>query len=268
MEKYRLDAYLKTKGLAESREQARRLIINSFVYVNDKLTVKPSLNVSGCDKIEVKNNFEYVGRGALKLKKAIETFGINADNAVAVDIGASTGGFTDFLIKNNAKKVYAVDVGHGQLHESLKNHERVVNLEGINFRYVDTAIFKESADIVTVDVSFISLKLILPKIAELSNDDTDIIILVKPQFEAGRQNIGKNGIVKDRKIHLDVLKSIQQYCGENGLHLINAAFSPIKGGDGNIEYLAHIKKGMPTGSILTEIKFKGLIKQAFEYYKK
>jgi len=268
MEEYRLDVYLQTNGLAESRERAKQLVVNSSVYVNDKLAAKPSLKVSNSDKIEVKNNFAYVGKGASKLEKAIKSFNVDVEDSLAVDIGASTGGFTDYLIKNNAKKVYAVDVGHGQLHKSLKNHECVINLEGVNFRYVDTAIFKECVDIITADVSFISLKLILPKIAQLSHDNTDIIVLIKPQFEAGRQNIGKNGIVRDKKIHLNVLKNIQLYCSENGLHLNDVTFSPIKGGDGNIEYLGHIKKCMNSGPVLSEKKFKDLVNQAFEYYKK
>lgn len=268
MGEYRLDVYLQTNCLTESRERAKQLIINSCVYVNDKLTTKPSFKVSDSDKIEVKNNFEFVGRGASKLEKAIKYFNITTGNKTAVDIGASTGGFTDYLIKNNIKKVYAVDVGHNQLHESLRNNERVINLEGTNFRYIDTAIFKECVDIITADVSFISLKLIFPKITEISNNYTDIIVLIKPQFEAGRQNIGKNGIVRDKNVHLDIIKNIQMYCHENGLSLKDVTFSPIKGGDGNIEYLAYIKKSMQENSILTEIQFKDLINQAFEYYKK
>lgn len=268
MEEYRLDVYLQTKGLTESRERAKQLIVNSCVYVNDKLIKKPSHKVSDCSVIEIRNNFEYVGRGATKLEKAIKYFNVNVENKVSVDIGASTGGFTDYLIKNNVKKVYAVDVGHGQLHESLKSNERVINLEGTNFRYIDNAIFNGCVDIVTVDVSFISLKLIFPKIFEISHDSTDIIVLIKPQFEAGKQNIGKNGIVKDKKVHMDVLNNIQIFCNENNLCLKNVTFSPIKGGDGNIEYLGHIKKCMQQNAIITEYKFKDLIKQAFEYYKK
>lgn len=262
MEDYRLDVYLLTNNFAESRERAKQLIQNSCVYVNDKLITKTSFKVKSLDKIEVKQSFIYVGRGASKLEKAIKYFNINVDNKTSVDIGASTGGFTDYLIKSNAKKVYAVDVGHGQLHESLKTNERVINLEGTNFRYIDASIFKESIDIITVDVSFISLKLILPKIVEISHDDTDIIVLIKPQFEAGRQNIGKNGIIKDKKVHLEVLNNIETYCTENGLYLKDVTFSPIKGGDGNIEYLGHIKKGLTKINVGT--KFKDLIKQAFE----
>ncbi len=264
MEEYRLDVYLQTNNLAESRERAKQLILKSCVYVNNKLITKPSVKVNSSDKIEIKNNFNYVSRGASKIEKAIKFFDVDLNDKIAVDIGASTGGFTDFLIKNNAKKVYAIDVGHGQLHESLKKNENVINLEGTNFRYIDTSIFCESIDIITVDVSFISLKLILPKIYEISNDQTDIIVLIKPQFEAGKQNVGKNGIIKDKKIHLEVLNNIKAYCDENGLHLKDLTFSPIKGGDGNIEYLGYIKKGANQNLLTVEYKFKDLIFQAFE----
>lgn len=268
MEEYRLDVYMQANNLTESRERAKQLIVNSCVYVNDKLTTKPSLKVNSSDKIEIRNNFEFVGRGASKLEKAIKYFKINIENKVAVDIGASTGGFTDFLIKNDSKKVYAVDVGHNQLHESLRNNERVINFEGTNFRYIDAEVFEENIDIITVDVSFISLRLILPKIVEISHKDTDIIVLIKPQFEAGRQNIGKNGIIKDKNVHLDVLKNIHIYCNDNKLSLKDVTYSPIKGGDGNIEYLGHISKTTQESSIINENKFKNLIKQAFEYFKK
>lgn len=263
MEEYRLDVYLQTNNFVESRERAKQLVQNSYVYVNGKLITKPSFKVSNQDRIEVIQNFDYVGRGASKIEKAINFFNIDVDNKIAVDIGASTGGFTDYLIKNNAKKVYAVDVGYGQLHESLRTNERVVNLEKTNFRYIDVSLFKETVDIIVVDVSFISLKLILPKIVEISHESTDIVVLIKPQFEAGRQNIGKNGIVKDKKVHLEVLNNITTYCSENGLYLKDVTFSPIKGGDGNIEYLGHMKKGLDK-STTNVTKFKDLISQAFE----
>lgn len=269
MEECRLDIYLHKKDFTESRERAKQLITGYNVYVNDKLITKPSFKVSTSDKIEVRNNFEFVGRGASKIQRAIEYFHISVENKVVVDIGASTGGFTDYMIKNKAKKVYAVDVGHGQLHNSLRNNECVINLEGINFRYMDTAIFEESVDIVAADVSFISLMLILPKIAEFITDNTDIIVLIKPQYEAGRQNIGKNGIIKDKKIHLMVLNNIQMYCCQNNMYIKNCIFSPIKGGDGNIEYLAHINRSKEeSNSTQTGVKFKDLVTQAFEYYKK
>lgn len=269
MEEYRLDVYMQTNGLSDSREKAKQLINGNCVFVNDKLITKPSFKVNDCDKIVVKNDFNYVSRGAAKLEKAINLFNININNAIAVDIGASTGGFTDYLIKNNAKKVYAIDVGHDQLHETLRNNKSVINLEGMNFRYIDNAIFKEKIDIITVDVSFISLKLILPKIAEISHDDTNVIVLIKPQFEAGRENIGKNGIVKDKFIHLMVLNNIKQYCEENKLSLINLSYSPIKGGDGNVEYLGFIKlERFHAINNKIGINVKDLINEAFEHYKK
>jgi len=190
----------------------------------------------------------------------MQVFDINIENKTAVDIGASTGGFTDYLLKHGAKKVYAVDVGTGQLHNSLRNDDRVINQENTNFRYIDTSIFTDDIDIITVDVSFISLKHILPKIVEISHNSTNIVALVKPQFEAGKENIGKKGIVKDKQVHLEVLNNLNNYIKINNLNLINIAYSPIKGASGNIEYLTHLKI---TGSS-NEINFKDLVNQAFE----
>lgn len=261
MEEYRLDVYLHNKGYASSRERAKLLIQESCVYINDKLAEKPSTKVTDEDIIDVKNIFSYVGRGAEKLNKAAEFFKIDFEGMTAVDIGASTGGFTDYLLKHGAKKVYAVDVGHDQLHESLKSDNRVVNMEDTNFRYADASMFAEPIHIVTVDVSFISLNLILPKIVEIINDNTKIVALIKPQFEAGRENIGKNGIVRDKKVHLMVLNNIEKYLDINNLFLENITYSPIKGGDGNIEYLALISKLKKNKK---ETNFKDLIKEAFE----
>jgi len=264
MEEYRLDVYLHNKGLTESRERAKQLIANSCVHVNDKLVTKPSFKVNDGDDIKINNDLCYVSRGASKLEKAVLIFHINIKNAVAVDIGASTGGFTDFLIKNGAKKVYAVDVGHGQLHESLINNNCVINMENINFRYADTSVFTDEVDIITADVSFISLKFILPKIVEISHENTNIVVLIKPQFEAGKNNVGKNGIVRDKGVHFAVLNNFDNYCQENGLFIENITYSPIKGGDGNIEYLAHLKKKSNEEKEENVINFKNLIKEAFE----
>ncbi len=264
MEAIRLDVYMHKNGLCKSRENAKQLILNECVYVNKNIVTKPSLKVNDSDDIRVENTFEYIGRGSIKIEKAINFFNINTENKTAVDIGASTGGFTDFLIKNNVNKVYAIDVGHNQLHESLIHNKSIVNLEGTNFRYIDTGIFIEPIDIIVVDVSFISLRLLLPKIYEITNENTDIIVLIKPQFEAGRENIGKNGIVKQKNVHLIVLNNIKKYCEENNLYIKNITYSPIKGGDGNIEYLAHIKK-KATDIVITEFNFKSLIKSAFEF---
>jgi 23S rRNA (cytidine1920-2'-O)/16S rRNA (cytidine1409-2'-O)-methyltransferase len=262
MEEKRLDVFLCSAGKAESRERAKMLITGGFVYVDGKISNKPSLKVSEENFIEVKSDIRYVGRGASKIEKAIETFSIPLNGKTAVDIGASTGGFTDYLLQHGAKKVFAVDVGHGQLHEKLKNDVRVINLEGINFRYADKDLFNEAIDIVAADVSFISLSLILPKIVEISQENTNIVVLIKPQFEAGRENIGKNGIVKDKSVHLRVIKSFQDCCNSNGLYIENITFSPIRGGSGNVEYLAFLKKGN-INKFTTE-NYKSLIKEAFE----
>lgn len=258
----RLDVFLFLKGFAESREKAKQLIVNDSVYVNNNLINKPSAKVFDDCVIIINNKNKYVGRGAIKLEKAIEYFNLNVQNKICTDIGASTGGFTECLLLHGASKVYAVDVGHDQLHHSLKDNEKVINLEGINFRYVDTEIFKEKIDIVTVDVSFISLIILMPKIVEISHETSDIVLLIKPQFEAGKNNIGKNGIVKDKKIHFTVLNNINEYCLSNNLFINNITFSPVKGGNGNIEYLAHLKKGKKE-KIENNI-FKSLINEAFE----
>jgi 23S rRNA (cytidine1920-2'-O)/16S rRNA (cytidine1409-2'-O)-methyltransferase len=259
MKNYRLDVYLHDNGYADSREKSRQLILNNSVYVDDKLVTKASYMVNDDVNIKISNAINYVSRGYIKIKKAIQTFNLNIQNKTAADIGASTGGFTDYLLKHGAKMVYAIDVGSNQLHDSLKNNPQVINLENTNFRYIDTSIFAD-IDIVTVDVSFISLKYILPKIVEISHENTDIVILIKPQFEAGKQNIGKKGIVKDKKVHLEVLNNLNNYFNENNLKLIHIDYSPIKGTSGNIEYIAHLKKE----GFANEFNFKDLIKEAFE----
>ncbi|HBC30167.1 MAG TPA: TlyA family RNA methyltransferase [Clostridiales bacterium] len=259
MKNYRLDVYLHDKGYASSRERAKELILSNSVFVDDNLITKPSYPVNDDVKIKITREL-YVSRGYVKIEKAMQVFDINIENKTAVDIGASTGGFTDYLLKHGAKKVYAVDVGTGQLHNSLRNDDRVINQENTNFRYIDTSIFTDDIDIITVDVSFISLKHILPKIVEISHNSTNIVALVKPQFEAGKENIGKKGIVKDKQVHLEVLNNLNNYIKINNLNLINIAYSPIKGASGNIEYLTHLKI---TGSS-NEINFKDLVNQAFE----
>jgi len=262
-EKERLDIFLHINGFAESREKAKQLIVSNCVYVDNNLISKPSAKISSESTIIVHNEvIQYVGRGASKLEKALNSFNINVKEAVAIDVGASTGGFTDYLLKHGAKKVYAVDVGHDQLHENIKSSEKVVNMEGTNFRYISSELFKENVDIIVVDVSFISLNLILPKIVEICNDNTNIVVLIKPQFEAGKSNVGKNGIVKDKKIHLTVLNNIKDYCLNNNIYIENITFSPIKGGNCNIEYLAHLKKGNNTK--YDSETFKSLIKEAFD----
>ncbi len=259
MKNYRLDVYLHDKGYADSREKSKQLILNNSVYVDDKLITKASYMVNDDLNIKITNTLKYVSRGYIKIEKAMQVFNLNIENKTAADIGASTGGFTDYLLKHGAKNVYAIDVGNNQLHNSLKDNPKVINLENTNFRYIDTSVFTD-IDLVTVDVSFISLQYILPKIVEISHENTDIVILIKPQFEAGRQNIGKKGIIKDKKVHLEVLNNLKKYFDENNISLINIDYSPIKGTSGNIEYLAHLKmKGFSN-----EFNFKDLIDRAFE----
>lgn len=199
MKDYRLDVYLHDKGYADSRERSKQLILNNSVFIDDKLITKPSHLVNDNVNIKIINAINYVSRGYVKIEKAIQMFNINIENRIAADIGASTGGFTDYLLKHGIKKVYAIDVGSNQLHDSLKNNSQVINLENTNFRYMDTSVFTDNIDIVTVDVSFISLQYILPKIVEISHDNTDIVVLIKPQFEAGKENVGKRVLLRIRK---------------------------------------------------------------------
>lgn len=260
MKDYRLDVYLYEKGYVSSRERSKQLILNKSVFVDDKLITKPSHMVDENIKVNIIREVHHASRGYVKIEKAVEIFNIPVKNKTAADIGASTGGFTDYLLKYGAQRVYAIDVGKNQLHDSLVNDSRVVNLENTNFRYMDTSMITDSIDIVTVDVSFISVKYILAKIVEISHENTDIVILIKPQFEAGKENIGKKGIIKDRSVHLEVLNNFNNYCKNNNLNLINIDYSPIKGTGGNIEYLAYLRR---TG-ISKEFNFKDLIKKAFE----
>lgn len=260
MKDYRLDVYLHNAGYANSRERAKQLILKKYVFIDDKLITKPSFLVNENAKIKIAEEFNYVSRGYIKIEKAIQVFSIETLDKTVVDIGASTGGFTDYMLKHGAKKVYAIDVGHGQLHDSLRKDSRVINIENTNFRYMDTSLITDYIDLITVDVSFISIKYILPKIVEICQENTDIIVLIKPQFEAGKNNIGKNGIVNNKNIHLDVLNNFYKHCNENNFSVLNINYSPIKGTNGNIEYISYIKKI----GISNEFNFKSLINEAFE----
>ncbi len=241
----RLDVYLTEKGLVKSRERAKELIKAGQVTVDGKTAAKPSADVSGeCGVQIVGEQLRYVGRGGLKLEKALREFGISLAGRVCLDIGASTGGFTDCILQSGAAFVYAVDVGHGQLDEKLKGDERVLNMEKTNILELLPEDFPKKPVFISADVSFVSLKKILPKIAELMTEDGEAVALIKPQFEAGRVNVGKNGIVRDRKVHAAVIEDISACCFSLGLEILGITHSPITGGDGNIEYLAHIKKGM------------------------
>ncbi|MBO5411165.1 MAG: TlyA family RNA methyltransferase [Clostridia bacterium] len=246
----RLDVAVFERGFAETREKAKALIMAGSVYVNGQKALKCGSTVKPEDTIEVRGAVNpYVSRGGLKLHKAVESFGLDLKDCICMDIGASTGGFTDCMLINGAKKVYSIDVGYGQLAWKLRCDERVVNLERTNFRYVTREQVPDEVDFASVDVSFISLKLILPVMHALLKGGGRSVCLIKPQFEAGRENIGKKGVVRDIKVHEDVIRMITAFAAENGFRVIDVDFSPIKGPEGNIEYLMFIEKS-ETGGML------------------
>lgn len=241
-EKLRLDVALFEKGYAESREKAKALIMAGIVYVNNQKCDKSGTNIKPDDIIEVRGNtLKYVSRGGLKLEKAMEVFGPDLDGTVCADIGASTGGFTDCMLQNGAKKVYAIDVGYGQLAWKLRTDERVINLERTNFRYVTKEQIPEELDFASVDVSFISLYHILPVLKTLLKKGGRAVCLIKPQFEAGKENVGKKGVVRDKNVHIEVINKVLGYVKNNGFVTLGIDFSPVKGPEGNIEYLCYIE---------------------------
>ncbi len=243
MAKIRLDVALVEGGFAESREKAKRLIMSGIVYVNNQKSDKAGNTVAEDDKIEVRGQtLKYVSRGGLKLEKAMQVFPIKLDGCVCADIGASTGGFTDCMLQNSAKKVYAIDVGYGQLDWRLRTDERVVNMERTNFRYVTKTEIPEDLDFASVDVSFISLSLILPVMRNLLKEQGTAVCLIKPQFEAGRENVGKKGVVREKSVHIAVIEKIMGLLDDNKFSLLGLDFSPVKGPEGNIEYLCYIRK--------------------------
>ncbi|MCR4861693.1 MAG: TlyA family RNA methyltransferase [Ruminococcus sp.] len=257
----RLDAELVSRGIARSRQRAKEMIQAGSISVNGSSITKASAEVSPDDVIESSEEELYVGRGALKLEKAAAEFGLDFDGKTCIDIGASTGGFTDLMLSRGAAKVFAVDVGHGQLAEKLRSDPRVVNMEGTDIRTVSAEDLGGCADIITVDVSFISLKMILPKVYELLNENACAAVLIKPQFEAGRSGISKNGIVKDRKVHLRVLREIDEFARETGFVCEKYTYSPVKGGSGNIEYLVKLCR---SGAPAAVHDLKALVESAFE----
>ena len=258
-DKKRLDIVLFERGFAESREKAKALIMSGIVYVNDQKEIKAGRDIKPDDSIEVRGStLKYVSRGGLKLEKAMESFPINLSECVCMDIGASTGGFTDCMLQNGAKKVYSIDVGYGQLAWKLRSDDRVVNLERTNFRYVTREQVPDEVDFASVDVSFISLKLILPVMHTLLKDGGKSVCLIKPQFEAGKENIGKKGVVRDKKVHEDVVRNITYFAAENGFAVLDVDFSPIKGPEGNIEYLMFIEK-RENGEMLWEGSVEELV---------
>lgn len=265
MEKKRIDLLLVEQGFFDSREKAKRAIMAGIVHNDHEIIDKPGTKVPVDMELFVKGSvMPYVSRGGLKLEKALKYFDITMTDRVMVDIGSSTGGFTDCALQNKAKRVYAVDVGTNQLVWKLRNDPRVVVKEKTNFRHATTDLFEyELPNIATIDVSFISLKLIFEPLKDILNDGDDIVALIKPQFEAGREDVGKKGIVKDAKIHQRVIENVISYANECQFSIQNLTYSPITGGEGNIEFLAHFKVG-GTNSLL---QIEQVVQEAHDCFK-
>lgn len=242
--KERLDVLLVRQGLAESREKAKAVIMAGCVYVNEQKEDKAgSMFDETKVQIEVRGNtLKYVSRGGLKLEKAMSHFDITLENKICMDIGASTGGFTDCMLQNGASKVYSVDVGHGQLAWKLRNDERVVCMEKTNFRYMVRDDIQDDLDFASVDVSFISLTKILEPAYHLLKTNAQMVCLIKPQFEAGKEKVGKKGVVREPEVHIEVIEKVLDFAVSIGFGILNLEFSPIRGPEGNIEYLLHIYK--------------------------
>ena len=248
--KERLDLLLVNRGLAPSREKAKTMIMEGNVFVENEREDKAGSMFDTEAKIEIKGNtLKYVSRGGLKLEKAMTHFDIELNDKVCMDIGASTGGFTDCMLQNGAVKVYSIDVGYGQLDWKLRNDPRVVCMEKTNIRYVLPEDLQEPAQFSSIDVSFISLTKVLLPVRNLLTDDGEIVCLIKPQFEAGREKVGKKGVVRDPAVHLEVIEKVIAYASTIAMELCHLSFSPIKGPEGNIEYLLHLKK-RPEGEVI------------------
>ncbi len=241
--KTRLDVAVFEQGYAPSREKAKAIIMAGIVYVNNQKVDKAGFELKEGDVLEVRGKtLQYVSRGGLKLEKAMQEFPITLEGKTCMDVGASTGGFTDCMLQNGAVKVYSVDVGYGQLAWKLRTDERVVNLERTNFRYATREQIPDDVDFASVDVSFISLKHILPNLNALLASDGQAVCLIKPQFEAGKEKVGKKGVVRDLNVHLEVVENVISLALENGFSVMGLQFSPIKGPEGNIEYLIYLNK--------------------------
>lgn len=241
MSKIRLDVALTERGLCESRQKAQAAIMAGLVSVNGEKVTKSGAGVQESDVIEVKGPaIPYVSRGGLKLEKAMKLWSIDLSGKICADIGASTGGFSDCMLQNGAAKVYAVDTGYGKLDWKIRTDPRVVALERTNARYLTREQVPQWLDFASVDVSFISLRLILPALRGVMGDGSEAVCLVKPQFEAGRENVGKKGVVRDPAVHLQVLERFLEHAKENGFYVKDLTFSPIKGPEGNIEYLGYL----------------------------
>ena len=239
--KVRIDVYLFENGMAESREKAKALVISGDVFVDGQRCAKPSQVIGTDAQVSVRQKQEFVSRGGKKLKKALGFFDIDINGVNAIDIGASTGGFTDCMLQRGAAHVYAVDVGHGQLAWPLRQDERVTVMERQNARYISPDMFDRTCSFASIDVSFISLRLILPALMAVLEPPYTIVALIKPQFEAGRGKVGKKGVVRDRAVHVEVVDGIMAFARSIGLCICGLTYSPIKGPEGNIEYLVCLR---------------------------
>lgn len=262
--KKRLDVLMVERNLAASREKAKAGIMSGWVYVNGQKEDKAGTMLKEDVSIEVRGNtLPYVSRGGLKLAKAVKEFGISLEGKVCMDVGASTGGFTDCMLQNGAVKVYSIDVGYGQLDWKLRSDPRVKCMEKTNIRYVLPEHIQEPADFASIDVSFISLTKVLLPVRDLLTPQGEIVCLIKPQFEAGREKVGKKGVVRDGAVHLEVIWKVLDYGKTIGLHPCRLSFSPIKGPEGNIEYLLLLKKGEEDGSeLITESVAADVVRDA------
>lgn len=241
MSKIRLDQLIFDKGYADSREKAKAIVMSGNVYINGQKADKPGMQVSPDSEPDVRiKELPFVSRGGYKLDKALKVFPVNPEGKVCIDCGASTGGFTDVLLQHGALKVYSVDVGYGQLAWKLRNDPRVVNLERTNLRYITSDEIPEKLDLAVCDVSFISLKLIIPAVVPFLKENAGFICLIKPQFEAGRDQVGKKGVVRDKKIHVSVIRDILEFVPSTGLKVYGLDYSPVRGPEGNIEYLLYL----------------------------
>ena len=242
--KERLDVLLVKRNLAESREKAKALIMAGIVYVDGQKEDKAGTAFEDTVSLEVRGStLKYVSRGGLKLEKAMSRFGLLLDGKVCMDVGSSTGGFTDCMLQNGAVKVYAVDVGHGQLAWKLRNDSRVICMEKTNIRYVTPEQIPEPIDFASIDVSFISLTKVLGPVKALLRDGGRIVCLIKPQFEAGREKVGKKGVVREKSVHLEVVRMVMDFACASGFQILNLEYSPIRGPEGNIEYLLYLQSG-------------------------
>lgn len=265
-QKERVDVLLVKKGLVDSREQAKRSIMAGTVFSAETRIDKPGEKISVDAPLMVKgNSLKYVSRGGLKLEKALEVFDVTVDDKILLDIGASTGGFTDCALQNGAKHCYALDVGYNQLAWKIRQDNRVTVMERTNFRYATADMFdKGLPEVATIDVSFISLSLILPSLKQIIVNGGDVIALVKPQFEAGKGKVGKKGVVKERSTHLEVLEKVAEVAYEEGYTLREASYSPVTGGEGNIEFLFHLTAEEVADRNFSAEMFDALITNAYK----